>query len=194
MCVLAGVSRSAFYRHWERSAPQESDTVLRDDVQRVALAHRYYGYRRITKQLQREGWIVSAKRVQRLLREDNLLCLRKRAYVPPTTDGRHTWHIWPNLARRLETSACDQLWVADITYVRLSEEFVYVAVVLGAHSRRVIGWAVERHLGASFALRALAMALEARKPACGLIHHSDRGVQYACGDYIEMLAAHGIRA
>jgi putative transposase len=193
MCGLAGLSRAAFYRYWECSAPRESDTALRDDVQRVALARRHYGYRRVTKQLQREGWVVNAKRVQRLLREDNLLGLRKRGYVPPTTDSKHTWRIWPNLARGLDTTACDQLWVADITYVRLNEEFVYVAIVLDAHSRRVIGWSLERHLSASFALRALAMALEFRKPTPGLIHHSDRGVQYSCGDYIEMLTRHGIQ-
>lgn len=193
MCALAGVSRAAFYRHWECSAPQEADTALRDEVQRVALAQRHYGYRRITKQLRRQGWEVNAKRVLRLLREDNLLCLRKRAYVAPSTDGRHTWRIWPNVARGLQTTACDQLWVADLTYVRLNEEFVYVAVVLDAYSRRVIGWAVERHLSAGVALRALAMALESRRPAAGLIHHSDRGVQYSCGDYIEMLTAHAVQ-
>lgn len=149
MCGLSGVSRAAFYRHWERSAPKQSDTALRDEVQQVALGNRFYGYRRITEQLRRQGWVVNAKRVRRLMHLDNLLCLRRRRFIPPTTDGRHNWRMWPNLARGMKTAAVDQLWVADITYVRLGEEFVYVAVVLDAHSRRVIGWAVERHLGTS---------------------------------------------
>jgi transposase InsO family protein len=193
MCQLSGLSRAAFYRHWERSAPKRSDTALRDQVQRAALANRFYGYRRITKHLRQEGWIVNAKRVRRLMHQDNLLCLRRRRFIPPTTDGRHNWRMWPNLIRGLETTALDQLWIADITYVRLGEEFVYVAVLLDAHSRRVVGWAVERHLGTSLALRALRMALDVRKPQAGMIHHSDRGVQYACEDYTSLLAQHGIR-
>jgi transposase InsO family protein len=171
MCQLSGVSRSAFYRHWERSAPCGADTALRDEIQKAAMANRFYGYRRITKHLRHAGWAVNAKRVQRLMREDNLLCLRRRRFVAPTTDGRHTWRLWPNLTRGMETTALDQLWVADITYVRLGEEFVYAAVVLDAHSRRVIGWAVEWHLGTSLALRALQMALDERKPQEAMIHH-----------------------
>ena len=193
MCELSGVSRAGFYRRWQASAPRQADTALRDALQQVALEKRCYGYRRVTQELKRRGYWVNAKRVLRLLREDNLLGLRARQFVPPTTDSRHGWRVWPNLARGLVTQALNQLWVADITYVRLQEEFVYVAVVLDAHSRRVIGWALAQHLGANVALEALRMALTARRPATGLIHHSDRGIQYACADYLTLLAEHGVQ-
>jgi transposase InsO family protein len=137
---------------------------------------------------------VNHKRVLRLLREDNLLSLRKRAFVPATTDSRHGWKIWPNLARRLIPTTINQLWVADITYVRLAEAFVYLAVVLDAHSRRAVGWAMADHLRAELALAALRMALASREVvAGGLVHHSDRGVQYACGDYMALLEHHAIQ-
>jgi putative transposase len=197
LCRLAGVSRAGYYRFWQRSAPRAHDTAVRSAIQRVALANgRRRGYRYISHQLRREeGIIVNHKRVLRLMREDNLLCLRSKAFVPRTTDSRHDWEIVPNLARGLRLSGPDQLWVADITYIRLQEEFVYLAVILDAFSRRVVGWAMADHLQASLAIDALTMALAERRPAWGsLIHHSDRGVQYACGDYTELLAAHGITA
>ena len=194
MCALAGVSRAGYYRHWQATAPGEEEVGLRDAVQCVALAQRHYGYRRIGAQLKREGWCVNKKRVLRLMRADNLLCLRKRAFVPPTTDSQHGWRIYPNLARHLEPMAVNQLWVADITYVRLAEEFAYLAVLLDAFSRRAIGWALEQHLQASLALAALEMALASRDVVPGgLVHHSDRGVQYACGDYVARLDAAGIQ-
>lgn len=193
MCMLAGVSRAGYYRHWARSAPRQERTGIRDQIQRIALANRRYGYRRITAELRREGMVVNHKRVQRLMHEDNLLVLRRRPFVPVTTDSDHEWHVVPNLARGLVVKDLDQLWVADITYVRLLEEFAFLAVILDAFSRKVIGWALEDHLGASLALSALAMAIKARQPSPGsLIHHSDRGVQYACREYTEMLAAHDI--
>jgi transposase InsO family protein len=194
MCVLAEVSRASYYRHWQQAAPRQEETALRDVVQRLAVAHRHYGYRRVTELVRREGWAVNHKRVLRLMRTDNLLCLRRRAFVPATTDSRHSWRVVPNLARGMQLTGLDQLWVADITYVRLLEEFAFLAVVLDAFSRRVIGWVVEVHLKASLALTALRMALAARQPRSGsLIHHSDRLVQYACGDYSAVLAAHGIQ-
>jgi len=194
MCGLVEVSRAGYYRHWRRSAPAEEETALRDRLQGLALAHRYYGYRRIGPLLRREGWAVNHKRVLRLMREDNLLCLRKRAFVPPTTDGRHRWPIHPNLARLLVPMAIDQLWVADITYVRLAESFVYLAVILDAYSRRAVGWALADHLRAELALTALRMALAGRAVVPGgLIHHSDRGVQYACGEYIALLEQRAIQ-
>jgi transposase InsO family protein len=193
MCTLAGVSRAGYYRRWRAAAPRAEEIGLRDAVQQVALAQRHYGYRRIGAQLRREGWSVNKKRVLRLMRADNLLCLRKRAFVPPTTDSRHGWRIYPNLARHLEPMAINQLWVADITYVRLAEEFAYLAVLLDAFSRRAIGWALEHHLQASLALAALDMALVSREVVPGgLVHHSDRGVQYACADYVARLEAAGI--
>lgn len=193
MCELSGISHAGFYRQWAASAPRQADTEVRDALQRVVVEQRFYGYRRVQRELRRRGHWVNAKRVLRLMREDNLLCLRTRRFVPATTDARHGWRIWPNLARGLETSKLNELWVADITYVRLREEFVYVAVVLDAHSRRVIGWAVAQHLGAHLAVEALRMALSQRQPAPGLIHHSDRGIQYACADYLSLLADHGVQ-
>jgi putative transposase len=178
MCVLAGVSRAGYYRHWAASAPRQEETGVRDAIQRLALAHPHYGYRRIAAQLRREGFAVNHKRVLRLMREDNLLCLRKRAFVPATTDSRHGWRVVANLARGMVLTGLDQLWVADITYIRLQEEFAFLAIVLDAFSRRVVGWALDTHLQASLAIAALTMALAARRPEPGsLIHHSDRGVQ-----------------
>jgi len=194
MCALAGVSRAGYYRHWAASAPRQEETAVRDAIQRLALAHPHYGYRRIAAQLRREGLAVNHKRVLRLMREDNLLCLRKRSFVPVTTDSRHGWRVVPNLARGMVPTGLDQLWVADITYIRLQEEFAFLAIVLDAFSRRVIGWALDTHLQASLATAALTMAITARRPAPGsLIHHSDRGVQYACGEYTALLAAHDIQ-
>ena len=193
MCEQSGISRARFYRQWQASVPRQADTALRDAVQQVAVEKRFYGYRRVQQELRQRGYCINAKRVLRLMREDNLLCLRTRRFVPPTTDSRHAWRVWPNLARGLVTRNLNELWVADITYVRLQEEFVYLDVVLDAHSRRVIGWAVAGHLGASVALQALRMALAERQPASGLIHHSDRGIQYACADYLTLLADHGVQ-
>jgi putative transposase len=195
MCALTGVSRAGYYRGWAASAPRAEETGVRDAIQRAAIANRHYGYRRITFEIGREGWAVNHKRVLRLMRQDNLLCLRKRSFVPVTTDSRHGWRVVPNLARGMVPTGLDQLWVADITYIRLQEEFAYLAIVLDAFSRRVVGWALDTHLQASLATAALTMALVSRKPAPGtLIHHSDRGVQYACGDYTELLERHDIQA
>lgn len=198
MCLLAGVSRAGYYRHWRASKPRQEETALRDAIQRLSLAQRKNGYRDgyrlITIQLQREGWAVNHKRVARIRREDNLLCVPKKSFRPPTTDSRHHWHVWPNLARHLVPMAVNQLWVADITYIRMSEAFVYLAVVLDGFSRRVVGWAMADHLRAELALSALAMAIGNRYVTPGeLIHHSDQGVQYACGDYIDRLERAGIQ-
>jgi len=195
MCALTMLSRAGYYRHWRASAPREEAVDLRDMIQRIALQNRHYGYRRITKQLGREGLAANHKRVLRLMRQDNLLCLRKRPFVPVTTDARHGWRVVPNLARGMEPSGVDQLWVADITYVRMREEFAYLAIVLDAFSRRVVGWSLETHMQASLPIAALKMALETRRPApYTLIHHSDRGVQYACADYTQVLDAHKVIA
>jgi len=194
LCRLAGESRATYYRFWRQSAPRQHDTMLRDKIQELVLANkRHCGYRLVTFQLRREGVKVNHKHVLRLMQQDNLLCLRKRAFVPPTTDSKHGWPVVPNLARGMQLSGLDQLWVADITYLRLQEEFAYLAVVLDAFSRRVVGWALATHLQASLALAALRMALRRRHPAPGLVHHSDRGVQYACEDYVALLRANGLQ-
>ena len=190
MCALTGVSRAGFYR--AAPAPRAEEVKLRDHLQRVALEWPTYGSRRITAELQRDGWRVNRKRVQRLMREDNLLCLRKRQFVV-TTDSAHGCRVYPNLAAALVVSTINQLWLADITYIRLLEEFIYLAVILDAFSRRVIGWALDDRLETNLTLSALAMALEQRRPAAGLVHHSDRGVQYASHDYVAVLEAHQIQ-
>ena len=157
--------------------------------------NRFYGYRRILVELRKEGFDVNHKRVLRLMRQDNLLCLRKRPFVPITTQSQHSWPVVPNLARSMVPTGLNQLWVADITYVRMREEFAYLAIVLDAFSRRVIGWALDDHLNTSLAVAALRMAIDIRKPQPGsVVHHSDRGVQYASGDYTLLLEAHGIVA
>ena len=194
MCQLAGISRSGYYRHWQLSAPRREETGLRDAIQRLALKHRHYGYRRIGALLRREGWQANHKRVLRLMREDNLLCLRHTPFVPTTTNSRHSWCVVPNLIRGIVLNGLDQLWVADITYLHLAEEFGYLAVILDAFSRTVVSWALQEHLRAELAISALTMAITARQPKRGaLIHHSDRGVQYACTEYTEILAMHDIR-
>jgi transposase InsO family protein len=193
LCLLGRVSRAGYYRHFDAHAPARADADLRDAIQRLSLAHRHYGYRRITAQLRREGRIANAKRVLRLMREDNLLSLRARPFVPRTTDSRHGFAVVANLTRRLVPTGLDQIWVADITYVRLGEAFVYLAVVLDAYSRKVVGWALDDHLEARLAIEALDMAIAARNPAPEtLIHHSDRGVQYASLDYRQRLDARRI--
>ena len=189
LCQMTGLSRAGFYR-WR--VPRQATPVemeIRDQMQKVALESPAYGYRRITAELRRRGCDVNHKRVLRMMREDNLLCVRRRAFVV-TTDSRHHLPIYPNLAGTMMPEAINQLWVADITYIRLRTEFIYLAVVLDAFSRRVIGWALGRMLEAELAVAALRMALHERQPAPGLVHHSDRGVQYASHDYTGMLKHH----
>jgi putative transposase len=166
--------------------------VLRDVIQRIALEMPSYGRPRITAELRRRGWTVNPKRVYRLLREDNLLCVRRRKFVV-TTDSNHERKIYPNLARALVLTGVNQLWIADLTYIRLLQEFVFLAAILDAFSRRVIGWALDRSLDEQLTLSALHMALDRRTPLPGLVHHSDRGSQYASRDYTELLQANKIR-
>lgn len=189
-CDLARIARAGFYRQWEQQAPRQLETALRDAMQRVALWNRCYGYRRVTAALQLQGWQVNHKRIARMLREDNLLSLRRRTFVA-TTDSRHGYTIHPNLARHMVLTAPNQLWVADITYIRLADVFVYLAVVLDAFSRRIVGWELGPGLGADLVLSALRKALSARTLTGDIVHHSDRGVQYCCGEYVKVLEEHG---
>jgi transposase InsO family protein len=186
------LSRATHYRHLASPAPADPDMELRDHIQRLALQWPQYGYRCITAELRRQGVQANHKRVLRLMREDNLLCLRKRRFIS-TTDSRHWLTIYPNLVPELMLSGINQLWVADITYIRLLREFVYLAVILDAYSRRCIGWALEPYLEAELAVEALRMALGERRVEAGLVHHSDRGVQYASSAYTELLKERGIR-
>jgi putative transposase len=191
LCESTQVSRASYYRNWMRKEPKEEKIALRDAIQRLALADRYCGYRRILRELKKEGWVVNHKRVLRLMREDNLLSLRRRRFMV-TTDSNHRWRVYPNLARHMVLSGIHQLWVADITYIRLKVEFVYLALILDVYSRRVVGWSMNTKLESDIALDALEMALKQRRPVAGLVHHSDRGVQYASNKYIERLEARGI--
>jgi putative transposase len=192
MCELGQVSRAGLYRFDPEDEQSDQDVDLRDAIQRIALEFPCYGRPRITAELKRRGWKVNHKRVGRLMREDNLLCLRRRKFVV-TTNSNHGLHVYPNLAGSLQLTGLDQLWIADITYIRLETEFVYLAVVLDAFSRRVIGWALDRHLEDDLTIAALEMALRRRTPSAGLTHHSDRGVQYASHDYTNLLKAHGLQ-
>jgi len=192
LCDLGQVSRVGFYRWQQAPAAIDQDLDLRDEMQRIAVEFPYYGWRRMQKELKDRGWVVNHKRVRRLMREDHLLCLRRRKLVV-TTDSHHDWPVYPNLAGELELTGLHQLWVADLTYIRLELEFVYLAVILDAFSRRVIGWALDRSLEDELTLAALRMALRERQPTPGLVHHSDRGVQYASGDYTDLLKDHQIR-
>ena len=192
MVKLAGVSRASFYRFAGEAGPgPDPDMDLRDAIQRIALEWPSYGRPRITAELRRRGLTVNPKKVYRIMREDNLLCFRKRKFVV-TTDSSHSRKVYPNLAGRMVLTGMDQLWIADITYIRLRDEFVYVAVILDAYSRRVIGWALDRTMEDELTLSALRMALSRRVVESGLVHHSDRGSQYASGDYTDLLKENGI--
>jgi putative transposase len=192
MCVLAQVSRASYYRQLAVQEPEREDVETRAAIQQVALAHRRrYGYRRVTAELRRQGLRVNHKRVARLMREDNLLAIGRRKYVL-TTDSRHSLKVYVNLASRMELTGINQLWIADITYIRLAGEFVYLAVVIDRYSRKVVGWSLDRSLAVRLTVAALNTAIQNRQPPPGLVHHSDRGVQYASREYVELLKSHDI--
>ena len=187
MCQLTEVSRAGFYRSLQERTPVEEDMELRSSIQQIVLEHRRrYGYRRVSAELRRRGMLANHKRVARIMREDNLLAVQPRQFVV-TTNSDHELEVYLNLARRMKLTGIDQLWVADITYIRLRAEFVYLAVILDGFSRKVVGWALERTLSSRLAIAALQQAIEKRQPRPGLIHHSDRGVQYASGEYVAIL-------
>jgi len=191
-CEIAGIARSSYYRSLKSWLVNNQDEIkLRDQIQDICLSMPRYGYRRVTAELHRRSYFVNHKCVLRLMREDNLLCLRKKHWIR-TTDSTHGYRIYPNLVQGITLTRPNQLWVADITYVRLVREFVFVAIILDAFSRRVIGWALSRHIDAQLSISALNMALGTRTVMPGLIHHSDQGVQYAATQYTDLLKAHSI--
>jgi transposase InsO family protein len=190
MCEMAAVSRASFYREWEQKAPAEAEMALRDAVQKMALSHRNYGYRRITHALQHAGFVVGQQKVRRIMRSDNLMAVRRRKFVV-TTDSKHRFRVYPNLAESLEVTMINQLWVADITYIRLGREFVYLAVELDAFSRKVIGWALGRRLTTELPLAALDMAIEKRQPQPGFVHHGDRASNMACNPFVKRVEGVG---
>lgn len=191
MCEAAEVSRAGYYRYVTEQE-KDRDVELRDQIQKIALGMPAYGYRRVVAELKRRGEVVNHKRVRRIMREDNLLCLRRRSFVC-TTDSKHGLAVYPNLARYMVLTGINELWVADITYIRLLWEFIYLAVILDAFSRRVIGWELGRTLENELTLAALRKALAARGSRPGLVHHSDRGVQYASIEYTNLLKESGIQ-
>ena len=192
MCPLAQVSRAGFYRWLQEPRPAEEEMEVRSAIQQIAIEHRRrYGYRRISAELRRRGIVVNHKRVARIMREDNLLAVQPRSFVA-TTKSDHKLEVYLNLARRMKLTGMDQLWVADITYIRRKTEFVYLAVILDGFSRKVVGWSLERNLASRLAVAALVQAIAVREPVTGLVHHSDRGVQYASAEYVAVLEKHGM--
>jgi transposase InsO family protein len=190
MCQLASVSRASYYRHLEVVVPEEAEMVVRSAIQEVVLAHhRRYGYRRVTVELHRRGMIINHKRVLRIMREDNLLAIRYRKYIL-TTNSRHDCEVYLNLAVRMKLTAINQLWVTDITYIRLRTEFVYLAVVIDRYSRKAIGWRLDRTLAARIAVTALQQAIAERQPPPGVVLHNDQGIQFACTEFQDVVQAH----
>ncbi|MBV8903102.1 MAG: IS3 family transposase [Acidobacteriia bacterium] len=193
LCRLAGVSRAGFYRHWQQSQPDEEEVALCHRIEQLFIEHRsHYGVRRITRLLRMEGMRVNHKRVERVMREDQLLAVGKRKFIPATTNSNHDLPVYLNLAARVKATAINQVWVADITYIRLRQQFVFLAVVIDRYSRRVIGRAVSKSIDTELTLSALQQAIKTREPRPGLVHHSDQGIQYAAQSYVAVLEAHGI--
>jgi transposase InsO family protein len=192
LCQLLGVARSWYYERPTSPIQNERDVALRDAIEHIVLEFPGYGYRRVTKALAREGWVVNHKRVLRVMRQESLLCQLKRRFVA-TTDSGHALRVYPNLVAGLEPTAPDQVWVADITYIRLPTAFAFLACILDAWSRRCVGWHLSPTIDTRLTLASLNQALVQRQPAAGLIHHSDRGVQYASGDYVARLEAVGAK-
>lgn len=185
------LSRSSFYyRPSDKDAKKEADADLRDRIETICLGFPRYGYRRVTWQLKREGQMVNHKKVLRLMRESDLLCRVKRKWVK-TTNSKHPFRRYPNLIKGLVISRLNQVWLSDITYIRIRTGFVYLAAILDAYSRKAIGYAVSTSLDTSLTLQVLKMAIARRQPGLGIIHHSDQGVQYASSDYVEEIKSHG---
>lgn len=195
ICKVVGVNRSNYY-DWKNN-PEfiDNNKYLRKEIQGIALEFPFYGYRRITHELRRRKILVNSKKVRKIMKEDNLICRRKKAFRPATTQSDHNYNIYPNLVKNIEVTGLNQVWVADITYIRLLNDFIYLAAIIDIFSRKCIGWALRREIDALLTLNALEMAISKRKSFgfLNLIHHSDRGVQYASNDYVEMLQKYGIK-
>jgi len=180
-----------YYRAKEKDPEWEGGLLAR--IEEILIEFSRYGYRRVTKQLHREGWTLNRKVVLNLMREHGLLCKRKRKFVVHTTDSNHPYPIYPNLVKGFAASRINEVWVSDITYIRISTGFVYLAVILDVFSRKAIGWKISTTMERTLTIGALNMAIATRNPPKGCIHHSDRGVQYAAHDYVDILKANGLR-
>lgn len=185
------LTRSSYY-HWLSRLLAREDCDLQDRIERIVLEFPRYGYRRVTHALKREGQVVNHKRVLKIMRESDLLCVMKRKFVK-TTDSKHGYPSYPNLLKGQAVTGINQVWVADITYIRILLGFVYLATILDLFSRKVVGYAISKHIDIALALEALEMAIRDRHPEPGIIHHSDHGVQYAATDYVDVLKAHGFQ-
>lgn len=195
ICSITGINRSSYYKWKDNPKLADDSKYLRKEIQGIALEFPFYGYRRITKELQRRKITVNSKKVRRIMKEDSLICRRKKAFRPVTTDSNHNYNIYPNLIEDIKVTGLNQVWVSDITYIRLPQEFIYLAAIIDIFSRKCIGWALGREINTLLTLGALAMAISKRKVFgfVNLIHHSDRGVQYASGEYVNLLQKYGIK-
>jgi transposase InsO family protein len=194
-CSALKISRSSYYKWKENPERVDNDLPLRKEIQGICLEFPFYGYRRVTHELHRRKIIVNDKKIRRIMKEENLICRRKKAFKPVTTQSNHDFKIYSNLIKNIEVTGLNQVWVADITYIHLVDDFIYLAAIIDIYSRRCIGWTLSRDIDTILTLNALDMAISKRKSLGlnGLIHHSDRGVQYASNDYIELLEKHGIK-
>ena len=194
ICSIIGVNRSSFYKWKNQPILRDNNLYLKKEIQGIALEFPFYGYRRITKELERRSIDINHKKVLRIMKEDNLLCRRKKQFKPVTTQSNHGLKIYPNLIENIKVTGLNQVWVADITYIRLVNEFIYLAAILDIFSRKCIGWALSRDINTLLVLNALEMAISKRKSfgMNNLIHHSDRGIQYASNDYVNLLNKFGI--
>jgi putative transposase len=190
---MIGINRSTYYKRSREASENPLDLEIRDHIEKLHLEFPYYGYRRVQEDFRRQGVTINHKRIRRIMKENSLFPVVWRAFKVCTTDSNHKFRIYPNLLHDLEVSEINQVWVSDLTYIRIRDCFIYLAVVLDIYSRKVIGWAISKSLDRKICLLALQMAIEMRRPRAGLIHHSDRGVQYASEDYIEMLNENEIR-
>jgi transposase InsO family protein len=191
---MMGISRSTYYANTEEKILERAgrDTELRDHIEAIHLDFPTYGYRRLQAELARRGIVVNHKKLKRVMKEHGLRAVKFRQFVH-TTDSNHCYHIYPNLAQEFNVTDINQLWVTDITYIRIATCFVYLSAILDRYSRRVVGWAISRNIDRELCLASLKMAIEARKPPPGCIHHSDRGVQYASHDYVAELVKKGFK-
>jgi len=181
---------STFYeieRKIKNPNAEKEDADLRDKIENIVLEFPGYGYRRVAKQLRKEGLVVNHKRVLRIMQQSDLLCSLQRAFKVMTTDSNHDYKKYPNLAKDMKLTGLNQLWVADITYIRIAKGFVYLAMIMDAFSRKVVGYAISESIDTELALVALKQAVALRRPAAGCVHHSDQGIQYCSQEYIQFL-------
>jgi putative transposase len=194
-CKTLEVSRSSYYKWKDNGFIDLGDDYLKKEIENIIIEFPFYGYRRVMHELRRRKIIVNGKKVLRIMKKYNLICRRKKLFKPVTTQSDHDYKIYPNLIKNIEVTGLNQVWVADITYIRLVDEFIYLAGIIDIFSRKCIGWALSRDINTILTINALEMAISKRKHFgfVGLIHHSDRGVQYASDAYVDLLLKYGIR-